>query len=1084
VAAKTNDNKQRGAASVVAIMAIAVMGLVGASFSLMVLNETRSANANVLARQALYVAESGIQDVLFQRSKRPADMCFPYFFHDDALTTEERWAMIEDLTGAKSGSDCGSDCAMGHSDVWAHACNPTVDSIPTVANATAELPCWPYNEQLYANYIHFGPDYECNDGSNKTKCPRYDPLFYWPANADGSMGWKDWSEVVSAAKMPLSSQNESSGARYATGFFTLCNDNFSGIQPGDTGYDIACKEAREGTGVCNQYVIRLSIVSVGEVQAGPNIVRRAVKTDLAPPSLYSGVIDKYVDLTLTYATDINGPIHVNGWWDGFRSRAFLGADLAGIPLAGLAALNALFDPPEMISVSFPESPEGDWQPGTIFNVSLTHDIVYVHLPVRIDIPKVNWAKWEDRMDDLYTEASALYSDSSKVMGLKYCKFGPAGSVTSTLGDCGDAGEQYACDNEGNSLADDCLEPSFPTFISTMNPNPKPYNASFDGTAQQPEKRRIHNVNRNTYQLWHSGTEQAFDLFDQWDEHPEHWVKGEEAEYIPGASADGHRDKSLKNKVRFVLDPHFDIGCLACVIMGGINLDSFVSCCVGKSENRYAFAFMGRHEFRDFVFIDGVMGVGFRSPYHSCGTEDGALGIYCIVVPEICPLEWFFDLFGLPNLEELCVPSWKLGLPHWHLGSALVTGEVLVNGRTFMADWIRIEGGTIYSDGHIIKDESSGYDMILRLDQLLCWILGLAFGGALTIDIIPGVLEVNLCDVAFAVLNPIISGFMPWWPEMNLTNNELIDFATYLDINGTVNTYATAVNPGTLYTRGDFRLLEPGWDAASMIFTTVIKQFLPFLEIVPAMDPIRIWNGGAIVAGGSAQPPVLHNLKDQEGKPFQYYETFKHGNIYLGPNRRADILTYNPNTDERSVGYVLARGGLSVWGDIISGYGFGGFIDGCTEIVFTLDPEDRPPLDDACAAMGIFYSGGIGAGADPNAMFSRRGGSLSHSGNEYDYRNVCKPLEDPEFMDDPIADLSCWLGGGGDALAGRVSEFNIRGHVFAGAAGALPATQMRLDQDASVRHDAVIRQYFGQLGGIPLDWMEVPTPGNLPFLPSN
>jgi len=49
---------------------------------------------------------------------------------------------------------------------------------------------------------------------------------------------------------------------------------------------------------------------------------------------------------------------------------------------------------------------------------------------------------------------------------------------------------------------------------------------------------------------------------------------------------------------------------------------------------------------------------------------------------------------------------------------------------------------------------------------------------------------------------------------------------------------------------------------------------------------------------------------------------------------------------------------------------------------------------------------------------------------------------------------------------------------------LPATHTRLDQDASVRHDAVIRQYFGQLGGIPLDWMEVPTPGNLPFLPLN
>ncbi len=276
----TGKGRERGVAMMVTLMAIAVMGLVGASFSLMLLNETRSANGNVLAQQALYVAESGIQDVLFQRSKRPADMCFPYFFHDDALTKEERWDIIEDLTGAKSGSDCGDECAMGWSDVWAHACNPKVDSIPSVAHAKAELPCWPYNEQLYANYIHFGPDYECHDGTDRTKCPDYKPLFYWPAKGDGSMGWKDWSESISATTMPLDNQKQSSGARYTTGFFTLCNDNFSGIQPGDTGYDIACKEAREGTGVCNQYVIRLSIVSVGEVQSGPNIVRRAVKTTL------------------------------------------------------------------------------------------------------------------------------------------------------------------------------------------------------------------------------------------------------------------------------------------------------------------------------------------------------------------------------------------------------------------------------------------------------------------------------------------------------------------------------------------------------------------------------------------------------------------------------------------------------------------------------------------------------------------------------------------------------------------------------------------------------------------------------------
>lgn len=1035
--------REEGFALLLAIIAVAILGFVGASFALMIQNEARSVNSTILAQQAMYVAESGIQDVLFQRSKMPAQLCFPFYSYDKDKTPQQRLDEIKSLTGFSAGGLSGAPAGTG-------TCDPTVDNIPD-SPTTEELPCWPYNEKLYANTIHWGPDWNCHDGSDDTKCPTYRPLLWWPSSDDGlSVAWKDWEE--SNTNRPLANAKQSSGARYTTGFFTLCNDDFLGIvKPGaDTqpGYNLACiKTAAEK---CNQFVFRLSVVSIGEVQSGNKIIRRAVKTDFTPPALYTGVIDKYVDLTLMWQTNINGPIHINGWWNGNKWQAFLVSYSAS-----LAPIWTALDPPEVVSVSYPEDPANpDWQPP----IALSHQIVWVHLPTRIEIPQVNWNKWEDRMKQLYTKAKNEYADST-VYKLKYCAFNPADPMD-TRSDCPtstDDAYHNPLQLPGASWSQKCNVYYSRSDQDMDNPMPCfkcPNNASTNACPGDPLYCRIHNCNRNTYQVWSASSKYIFDLYDP---NTGSWVVGNEpASSVPSATNPGPRDRSLKYQSKFLLNPDFGLGCLTCVIFGGINLNSFVTCCIGKQELRHAFAFMGKHEFRDFVYIDGVMGIGTRTPYHSCGSGDGGFSIYCIVID--------INVLGIQI-------NFEFGLPHWHLGETSVTGEVLFNGRAYMADWIKIEGGTIYTDGSIIKDESSGFDVTLHLDQLICWIVGL---------VIPPIVifgfELDICPIIMIPINLIMGAMgVSWWPDIDLTNNELIDFEAYLDIDG-MPRYLAVMNPGTLYTRGDFMMLKPKWDVISFAANTLLGLFLPFLELSASVDPIRIFNGGAIVAGG----------KWVGGDPQYVY-----GNIFLDQHPRMDILTYNPATDERSIGYVLARGGLTVWSDIIADYGLGGFVDKCSGwAVGGMDPD--------CAAAGIFYSGGIAAGANPVSGFGRRTGKVDDVEVAFNYKPTsgilaslpvmdrsygptCLNPDEPGFWGD-TGNLTCWAGGIGDIFGGNANEFNIRGHVFAGQASAMPATHMRLDQDGTVRNDAVTRQYFKQLGGVPIDWIEIDIPPNLQFLP--
>jgi len=1069
--------REHGSALIFAVLAVAILSMLAATTSLMMASEVRSADAGIMAQKALSAAESGIQDILYQRSKMADQSCFPYYYldPDGTITTDSaRETLIEEWTGAKpkKSSASGADKAC--------------DLKPIIAGdeeSVAEyLPCWPYNERLYEGTLHWGPNFSCHDGTMAPDCVEvnpscddnnpsstscYSPLFWWPAKDDGGIGWKDVDPVKEGGgsypvplqdPLPKPYANNSSGARYTTGFFTLCNDDFEGITAAyGEGYEKACNDARSG-GKCDQFVTRLQIVSVGEVQNGDKVVRRAVKVDLEPPALYAGVLDKYVDVTGMWHLNINGPVHINGWRGVVggvnKWNAFLYALVGGF--------GTFLDPPDLVSVSYPEDPlNPDWQP-RLFGIGFAHDITWIHVPVKIDIPKINWDKWEDRMDALYAQAATEYSDST-VYPLKRCYF--KANVRDTSGECGDASAQYTV--EGGQT-DEARDVNFPQFVGDGMLGYNRYNTGTN---------KIHNVwaNSTNAQVWSTGNKHIFDLYDEWNEYSGSYVEGEEPPAVHGQGSTsittGPRDRSLKHKKGFVIDPNMDVfGKIMCVFTNGLSIESF-KICIGANgdprygyQNRAEFVFMGKHEYRDFVFIDGVMGIGQRSPYHSCGDLDDQ-GSNCIKQRFACfGIDLSFVGLGCLGLADFDI---VVGVPHFHMGEARITGEMLVNGDLFMADYVHVDGGSIYTDGTIIKDESSGYDISLDISILICDI----FTKVLSVGVIEilGFLNINVCSIIMGILNPLIVTVLPWWPTIYLTNNDLIHNDTYLDIDG--NGPFSVINPGTIYTRGDFRLQKPAIDALSFLVTAAIGMLTKSIKMNPALRGVRIYNNGALIAGGRSI--------GTETKP-----RYLQGNIFFDQHDFADLLTCEPDDpsnlskcDKQSTGFVLARGGLSVYSDIISKYK-NWAIASCSATSFSLGVSGG--LDEDCAARGIFYSGGQAAYSDDTkSMFGRRTVEI-YKTNVTDYethtRSACPPI-----YDGGVLGIGCWGSAIGDLLSGRANEMNVRGHVFAGAMGAMVGTHLRLNQDSSVRHGAVTRQYFEQMGGAPINWQEIEPPANLPSI---
>ena len=91
--------QERGAAFVLAIVASAVLMMLGAAFAMLIGSEAKLLQRQTAYDRALYVAESGIEDVLYQRAKNQTDKCFP--FKDDTLNPLDG-SMLDtaDLAGA------------------------------------------------------------------------------------------------------------------------------------------------------------------------------------------------------------------------------------------------------------------------------------------------------------------------------------------------------------------------------------------------------------------------------------------------------------------------------------------------------------------------------------------------------------------------------------------------------------------------------------------------------------------------------------------------------------------------------------------------------------------------------------------------------------------------------------------------------------------------------------------------------------------------------------------------------------------------------------------------------------------------
>ncbi|MEW5946726.1 MAG: hypothetical protein AB1742_11055 [bacterium] len=973
-------NGERGSGLILAIVSALVLSMIGGTFAMLVQNESRNASRVGAREQALYVAESALQEVLFIRTLAAENMCYPFV----SLTPQQQNILT------------GSGLPLGGSVSIAGLCDEesSFDVDPTDPDNDF-LPCWPYNEALYGETFLFPPHY-CNDGSNPSgdgsqpgdgMCANFNPLAWWPY--DNSMpdgiGWMPMNETVSKPLSLSDSKTEAGSQRYTTAFFTTCGDDFA------RGEDTTTEPAASQVCIsppCDRRVLFLSVVSVGEVMTKDNErVQRSVKIDIHPSALYTGVIDQYVDITGMVSTNINGPIHINGWWDSDSNtwRAFFAAFSAS-----LAPIYTAFDPPELISVSYPEDPTNpDWQPVFPIIGSLGY-INWIHLPIRLEMPNVNWNKWLDRMKQLYQDALSLPNSQL----LRMSDYNNANMYDTD----GDGTVDYPCDDAGGSgQSDECRDND--NWLNWKCPK------------NAPDSGRIHNCRSSGYAVWQ---DTFFDLFDN---NTGNKVSGAESPPDLTGVGVGVRDKSLRYRQKDIF--RFDWTNPACSFTN-------IAACFIQTVNRPQFVFMGYHEFRGKAFVDGAIGIGTRTPYHTCGTGDGVP--FCIS----------FSIIGF---------TVEFGIPHWHIGKVKILGEAVFNGRLYMADYVNIAGGAVYADEDVIKDEASGVDITLDLSGLLCWL----FGGGL------------VCDIVMAVLNPIIQTIIPWWPTLDLTNNGLIDNQAYLDIDG--GNLGTVVNSGSLFTRGSFSYEAPAFDLALFLIDRFLSLFLPFLNLEPAIDPIRIYNFGAIVAAG----------KYTGGRWYG-------GDITLDSHPRMDFMTCDPTGDgicdssgEASTGYAIARGKLAVKSDIISHYGAGGLFQTCSVLGFGLDPS--------CAAAGIFYSGGIVEQGE-NAMYREEWTKTADgtylpgtqlTGEKADSKMFssehCLSLEEPDFWADPVGNFLCWVP---FILTGDISEFNIRGHVFAGKVGGMPRVEMRLDQDPSVRHDAITREYFKDFGEV-ADWMEILPP---------
>ncbi len=880
---KTN----RGVALLLALIASAVVLVIGASFGILVTNEIVQTGKMQDSEKALLLAEAGISDVLYQRLKYPETACFPF---NNGLTMEDG-STVSDPTIPAGKMETTFPGADGLSQIhcpYEWSTTFTIGSWPNIQKVRQPQIYHPYAEELLPpNFatLPFG-GFDGNHGNAPSgacgaerDCPDvYTPIGRWPE--DGYIDFKTGRQIPP--------NNTSSKERYTTGMFISCNDNLSSAQMNECNNN---EQLRDPNFTCVRFCPYMSIVSTGEVlKKRGQKVRRSVKLDVFIPTA-SAMIEKYVDLTYAKYMDINAPVHINRWklgyphpwsdeidpnkwwafmyslqamWDGLEDILGSGFDFEWLDLVWQlpSAIGNLINPPPVISLS------EEYQDNELcFEVPIVGELcintTVIHIPERLPLPVPLWEKWDDRLKEMEEEA-----ESANVLPLRKLHYDGYPDYTGSQND----------------------EEEDPEGMLDLH---CPANAA---------PRRIHNCFRgDDYTQWGGGGE-LFDLFKP-DGTPDpscynYYIGGAECKIDTATKkVNNSLPMSQEKQTNCLFDLTPGIGDLLKQCF--LNCAAFAIACNCDPNDNYGgglcekcgqvfckerplFKFMGKHRVSEGskVYIDGTTLLGMRTPIHTC--YQGAEDILCVS----------FDFLDM-HIE--------FGFPHWHTGNFQVSGELLSIGKLHLADKIDVYGGTIYAKENIVKDQSSGIDVYLNAKAILCAIIRYFTGFDPCNPDLCGI--PIICDILEAFIQPIfdllwmmledllkaIFGIDIDLERIPLTNNKVIDFAKVPLMARGDPTNPTR-NAGTIYTQKTFIYAPPDTE----FLVALLNQLLDWLgagifEFVPAADPFVLDNGGALIA--------------------------KEDIIFAGGHPRVDLGIQKPGGDSIGIGFAIAGRDMKIRGDI-------------------------------------------------------------------------------------------------------------------------------------------------------------------------
>ncbi len=844
----TRHRQWQGFALAPVLVAGIIMALGAAAAAIVAQSQFRQQIDSQSHQEALYAAEMGLQTLiqarLAHRDDQERSLCYPFNNNSNAPN-------VNPVVGIPDGNfPYGSlnDCMNVRGNI--------AGGVVPVCNA--------YDERILDSYSDppnppapfqpaggLTPNDDTYPGSFK-------PLAVWPVgnsstirapmNTSGLDEWIDLdnstTSIETCTKSGLDCGDSKRRAQLA--LFNLCDN------------PLKCGASAPP---CPKTPWAVQVVSIGEVQRGDKLFRRAVAVDITTPFLYAGVIDRYVDITLMWAAEIRGPLHVNGICDEEANRvgcsAFFAADPGGIPL-GVGAPFTDFD--STVSVSFPEdplNPDGirDDLSGFAELVvcgllgSPACDITFVHLDRKVPIPNVRWRTFENRLIELYVGAAGGYGGPASGMG------GPNRWLARLA--------SFYSNNDRNDE-----ESSPQTFWRCADKDYSSIVPHGDNRrwADMPWRFIRTCAESSAKIVWSPGT-----FFDR---------QVGNSVGTPDAAGGDYRNMSLPLESVWVYTGiNFDN------ILGGSCNFGNLGACIGTWVDYPRFGFIGSHEFssnngnaNSAFFVDGHIAMGEPTPWHSCGPASG--GLFGILNWDLCLVIGPWVVFGFTILPQILI-----GMPHWHVGWINIKGEMLINGQLHLSDKITIDGGAVYATSLIQKAGSSGLKITFDVLQFILQIIKCIFFGCADLCI-P---LVGLCligDVVYGIIVAIFGSFTITLFEHDVT----------LQI---IGGNASIPNSGLLYSRTQFTYKA----ASSVTFSAVMAilsldsllgGFFNFgLGIEIANGRVQLDDGGTIAVNGDA-------ANENDG-----------GILLLGPgaggSKDIDLQVKDINGNGDRVGYLLAEG---------------------------------------------------------------------------------------------------------------------------------------------------------------------------------